>query len=138
MHVPHQGGGLALRVFSRQSVCVPRCVTKMFRLEEKMEMQGAPTGINDGVTAILVTSAKAPIKVGKRVFFEVAFRTTRPCQNMFELIETLGIDLVSDNDQSGIGPSARWTLSAHEQGVREKPRHRWHIGKIKWRVCEGL
>jgi len=99
-----------------------------------MEMQGAPTGINDGVTAILVTSAKAPIKVGKRVFFEVAFRTTRPCQNMFELIETLGIDLVSDNDQSGIGPSARWTLSAHEQGVREKPRHRGISGKLNG-VC---
>ena len=110
----------------------------MLRLEQKMEMEGAPTGINDGVTAILVTSAKAPIKVGKRVFFEVAFRTTRPCQNMFELIETLGIDLVSDNDQSGIGSPERWSLGSDEQGVREKPWHRWHIGKIKWRACEGL
>jgi hypothetical protein len=71
----------------------------MLRLEEKMEMQRPPTGLNDREPAILATTAKAPIKLRKRAFVEVAFRAARPSQDLFELGETLGIDLVSDNDQ---------------------------------------
>jgi hypothetical protein len=66
----------------------------MLRLEEKMEMQRPPSGINDGEPTIFVTTAKAPIKLRKRAFVEVAFRAARPSQDLFELGEILGIDLV--------------------------------------------
>jgi len=89
----------------------------MLRLEQKMEMQGTPTGINDGVTAILVTSAEAPIEFRKRAFVEVARRTASPSKDLFELGETLGIDLVSDDDQPSIGSAERWSLGSDEQGV---------------------
>jgi len=112
MNILHQGGGFGSGIISRRSICLPRCVNKMLRLEEKMEMQRPPSGINDGVPAIFVTSAKAPIKFRKRAFVEVAFRAARPSQDLFELGEILGIDLVSDNDQSCIGSPERWTLSS--------------------------
>src|ERR1700730_5525502 len=103
MNILHQGGGLGSGIISRRSICLPRCVTKMLRLEEKMEMKRPPTGIHDRVPAISVTCAKAPIKFRRRAFVEVAFRSARPSQDLFELSEILGIDLVSDNDQSCIG-----------------------------------
>jgi len=97
-----------------------------------MEMAGSATGINDGVTRYSWTSAK-PDQGRQKGFFEVAFRTTRPCQ-MFELIETLGIDLVSDNDQSGMVPRRDGLSVPTSRAFEKKPRHRWHIGKLNG-VC---